>query len=302
MTTQADFHPDLADLLDRVWRSLLELKSWGDIYGIYTVSGQGVNPGYRDSDRPALESFLETLDAIRSNPRIPVVIQGYEEVPYDDRGLIRLDELWSTFFHFIAPDFEQLPMVTKRVYVHVAAPYRDHWPEVMKKLVPLLPSVPGFVEVKVGGPYMANRRDQIIAYAASDHAQSEIVKALGELDRTHFTKGVPMCVREVFDGVGIADEPPGVRLMEGEGRGQSFGTYLSQAIWWAVERTRQIETHRKGFLEHVRLALQIVGIDPQQPHLHPERWRIEELEYRGEQAQRKRDPLQAALNWAEASN
>lgn len=292
MATRDDFHPDLYLLLDSVWSRLLALKSYWDIYQLYTRS-EGPARAFAPD---VLDGFLEQLGRIgQANPE-RIWIQGSTELGLDHHVELPDDLLWRTFYHFLAPTRAD---ADKRVYVHVADPFDDHWVPLMERLVPMLASEPGFDSVKVAGPANTDRQDQIVAYTRGERAQRAIVTALQDLHE-HLQKGTPLCVREVFEGVGIADEPPGVRLVESDPQppAQSFGTYLAKALWWAVERSREIETHKKGFLEHAKLALEIVGIDPREPHLHPERWRIEALSERGEEARRKRSAHGRALNWA----
>ena len=87
-----------------------------------------------------------------------------------------------------------------------------------------------------------------------------------------------MVVREVLPGVGIADEPPDVAL-DDDGGVESFGTYLSKVLYWALEQCRDTAWDR--FLDAAANALQAAGIDPMQPHRHPRRPDIEELDRRG---------------------
>jgi hypothetical protein len=92
-----------------------------------------------------------------------------------------------------------------------------------------------------------------------------------------------MVVSQVFDGVGITDEPPGVSLGKDPEYVESFGTYLSKVLYWALEECGHGNWHQ--FLDAAATALQVAGIDPMEPHLHSRRLEIEELDRRGRIAQ-----------------
>jgi hypothetical protein len=307
MTTEQDFHPDLYKLLQQVWDTSGEISSSNGIYDLYSGQQEGTATTV---DRSKLEAFLDNLNKIQlfrfldSQSKIKkgrVIVQGQGWPDLDaawekfNAEKLKTDTLWlwSTFYHFEG----EWEGAYKRVYIHVAN-YADNVIEITTKLQSLISELKGLLKFKIAGPGGVDRKDQIIVYLSDEQSQTEVIESLRDL-KDLFQPGVPMVVKQVegLDGVGIADEPPDVSL-EVEPRVESFGSYLSKVLYWALEESWYGE--REQFLDAAEIALRVAGIDPKEPHLHARRMEIEELDRRGRIAQSRRKSLRAEAAAAEA--
>jgi len=289
MPDKEDFDPGLWKLLQRTWNNITSIHSYSEIYAWYNEADYAVAESYNPNE---MNYFLRGLQELGKRAA------NYAEIRVQEPGWPTLadalqdpdfNNLWETFYHFVKKDRKA---VTKRIYVHVAEPYVEKSLELMKALVEHLGKVKGFDAVKVAGPAAVGRKDQIIAYLTDDTSRSEILSVLRKLSNQKtnavLKKGAPLCVKEEFPGVGIADEPPAVGDLFNEKPGQSFGKYLAQLIWFAVDEYLDAGHGKDKFLENVQIALKTGGIDAKEPHLHAQRQSIETLNIRGKLARNKR--------------
>ena len=238
----------------------------------------------------------DTIKILAQGGTWPTLDRVLAERPRNDKFL------WTTFYHLVHSARSET--ARKRIYLHLATPYVVRLPGVLERLLPMLIQIESMTELKVTGPGGAGRKDQIIVYLSEVEGQNPVLGQIADLDPRYFAPGVPMGTQEVAKGVAIADEPPHVRLVPRDDPVQSFGGYLAKAIYWAVEEAGP-DPEQEEFFDLAGSALQVAGIDPTRPHLHPRRRDIEELARRGLLARRRRrsasdspDPLQAATDAA----
>lgn len=312
-------------------QTLSESQAHNRIYQIY--SGPTTANQYDAArDRIVLIKFLRIIQGIRNECGKTIVIQGYGRalsvddlvqfmfqgigtgdnfrpacellctqleipVPQTVHGMLDLLEtdLWSNFFHFLSGRFNPAT-ITKRIYIHCSSVANSL--RVLRNCCGLLdhPSCQGLMEMKIAGPGCGGRLDTIVVYLADDSAVKSFLFLMQHLPIPPdcFAAGVPMGIKEVKPGVGVADEPPNVGLIQpisfenvsAEDRlenqeAQSFGSFLAKLIVIAMEGT-QNETE---FLSNLIELFKLAGIDPADPHIHAGRQRLEELHKHGQSAQ-----------------
>lgn len=317
MPRLSDFATALQPLIWQVYAHRMRLRSnpghdgksaINEIYMLYSGSGPQAAGYDDDTDRGKLATFLAGLTTHSGGRRVRV--QGYPEAYFPD--IVRYSggnrppvnqqvvdvrgELWVDFYHVYSRTHNPNNVKT-RIYLHAADPVGVNGLALMKRLIPLLDEVPGFQQVKVAGPGASDRSDTIVAYLDDRTAAQTVINKLFEESLTvgFLAPGLPPGILSVKSGVGLADEPPGVSLLTSEEKeelvsgvevtvfdssGNSFGTYLSTLLWWALDAT-PTDAHGGdfiAFLEQVLIAFRVAQMDPMHPESHANRGPIEAQE------------------------
>lgn len=303
-------------------RALSESAAHDRIYQLY--SGPTTANRYDPArDRDFLQKFLRILLGLRRECGKTVAIQGYGgtlsledliqyyegaatganflpactmlckerklRVPTTVQGMVALLEidLWSNFYHFLSAKFGTM-RITRRVYIHCSSCPNSL--RVLRACLEILdhPMCEGLMEIKIAGPGCGGRLDTIVAYLSDDGAVDRFLKAMlmQNIPANCFAAGVPKGIQEKSTGIGIADEPPDIALLEPisfEGiaeedhlqnqEAQSFGGFLAGLIVIALQ-----DTHSDvEFLANLVNLFHIAGIDPANPHIHAGRQQLEAL-------------------------
>ncbi len=293
-------HKELEKLLDEVWderRTLLEAaKKQGFMEGRGASAGMknaGVARIYRmysdirggsSSKRSHLVAMKRELVKLESTIDKPPEVQGdNKQWDYQILGWMAnadLDELRSKFFHYR----KSRSAAVYRIYINTTPASRgalfrgilcDYgvW------------DVNGLSNAKLSSPDDP-RADAIIIYLRTEKATELALARIAQYHKANkgdFCGILPKLVEHAksgtyrMDGVGVAMEPPGFRLVSTGGNlyhiktGQSFGSYRAELIYMALERTRlkvenQSERQRKtAFKNRVEKYFRHAGIDPDHP-------------------------------------
>jgi len=315
-------------------QALSESKAEDKIYELY--SGPSTSNRYDPaSHRDLLQLFLRGINGIRQECGKRVSIQGYGDtlavedlvqfmvqgigtgdnfllpctilckewrmqVPQTVHGMVDLLEtdLWTNFYHFLSSRFGTL-RITKRIYIHGSSLANSM--RILRACCGLLdhPSCQGLMELKIAGPGCGARLDTIVVYLTDDQAVKSFLFLMKHLNLNPgwFAHGVPKGVEEVLPGVGLADEPPDIGLIQvidfedvsEEDRlqnqeGQSFGSFLAKLMVIAMK-----DCHSEvAFLTNLLNLFRLCNIDPANPHIHGGRQMLEMLHVQGQSAQWQR--------------
>jgi hypothetical protein len=154
-------------------------------------------------------------------------------------------------------------MAQKRVYIHANG---------CEGAVAVMNCLAGEIDgdfrgAKLWGPYWWNKKvDTVVAYCTSEAGQNKVLRAVKPLKPAAFLPGLPAFVKMISPGVGIADNPPQVKVFEDDEPVQSFGKFMSKLICLAY-----LSSEGRGvrdFLRQVLVAFRVAGIDPLKPHEH----------------------------------
>ncbi len=133
-----------------------------------------------------------------------------------------------------------------------------------------------FRGAKLWGPYFWDEKlDTIVAYCTSEAGQNKVLHAVKSVNAAAFLPGLPAFVKTISNGVGIADNPPQVRVFEEDEEIQSFGKFMSKLICVAY-----LHSGGRGvadFLARVLVAFRVAEIDPLKPHEHSRRAEVESM-------------------------
>jgi hypothetical protein len=283
---QSKFHPALLDLL----KTLRLAGGKPDVVGIYRVYNHSVMQTLEVDDffgESQLITFLSGLAEMRpdciylENRQHPPEVFNLDvhyahyvknSLPAD--GLEEMADLLTCVYWF---QKEGAVPAEKRVYIHLAPPLAESGIAVLKVLVPKLRTVPGFQKVKMFGPLEGlGRNDSIVVYCSDRESQKEIANSARALKPHLFQADLPRLVKPVCPGVGVADEPPGVPVFQGDDDKQSFGKFLSKLIWLAWNHN-ELGTDEE-FLRLMLIALRVARIDPMKPHKHSRRAEVEAMQ------------------------
>jgi hypothetical protein len=277
MPSRDDFDPALYEFAMKAWNDRTSIRNFEDIYGMYAASPI---PHERFASQPGqirtLRSFLRrllgidgrvTIELQSSNASFAAVAMNYPgRTPAQPTGAM----LWDDFYHCSRPDFDH-ERIRKRVYMHASSVTNAL--NVLERLIPRLFLDRELQKIKIAGPGGQDRLDQLVAYCETDASVGRMLTAIGTLDRTWFAAGVPRVVKEVMDGVGIADEPPTVTVLY-ETPADSFGVFISQLIFLALTEKPVPETEDR-YLESLIDTLERAWMNPKEPHLHTRRTSVE---------------------------
>jgi hypothetical protein len=229
--------------------------------------------------------FLPACKVLCDDRQIPV--------PLTDLEMDELleEDLWTNFYHFLSSGYNP-SAIKRRIYIHcngvesslhvmsVCCGFLDH------------PSCRGLEAIKVAGPGCGGRLDTIVVYLTDDNAVKGFLDLyqLMHLPTSYLASGVPIGVKEVKTGIGIADEPPDIGLLdrisfEGVNEAdrlqnreqQSFGSFLAKLMVIAMKNAGD-ETQ---FLSNLIQLFHIAHIDPANPHVHAGRRVLEFLNKQG---------------------
>lgn len=267
-------------LAQSAWAKRGEITNYGDIYVLYGNS----------TDEPAkfdggiLTTFLGNLvSASALGGAVRISIQqypsDYDWATLDDSVVsanaslptrVRVNDFWNNFFHFMNPACGK--SATKRVYMHAAKPIQDNCLSILKALLPLFPTMPGFAEIKTAGPGGTDRSDTLVAYLCDGPS---VTKLLDEIKKScpagWFQDGVPMGTLPmpyIRPGIGGADEAVPVTVDGKAIRTGSYGSLLGDLLYHAlkVENPEKAKTY-DGFLEVILTTCKKGDVDPKLPYL-----------------------------------
>jgi len=102
-----------------------------------------------------------------------------------------------------------------------------------------------------------------------------VLDAVRTLKPKAFQAGLPAYVKLIQPGVGIADNPPQVKLFEEDEEVQSFGKFMSKLICLAY--IHSVGRGVRDFLRQVLVAFRVAQIGPPRPHEHPRRAEVERM-------------------------
>jgi hypothetical protein len=266
---KGSFNPGLYNFLFKVYPSLIgkkiDVKSGTDV--IYGQYGGSPIIKHELDDEQLHKLQLELLTKLQNgaffqpDSRSPLI-------PLDEA--IRDDAISTTgYFWYDSGDTNQ---AQKRVYIHANG---------LEGAVAVMNCLAGqvggdFRGVKLWGPYWWNKKmDTVVAYCTSEAGQNKVLLAMKPLKAAAFLAGLPAFVRIISQGVGIADNPPQVKLFEEDEEIQSFGKFMSKLICLAY-----IHSEGRGvrdFLRQVLVAFRVAGINPLKPHEHSRRAEVERM-------------------------
>ncbi len=283
---QSQFHPALLDLLKklRIAGGNPTVRSIYDVYNHSVIQTLDVDGFYWEGQ---LITLLRGLAEIRPD-RVFLETGKHDAEIFDldahcayyvqdsgtGQGLEEFTDLLDCVYWF---EKEGALPAEKRVYIHLAHPLAESGIAVLRVLIPKLRTVEGCQKMKMFGSLAGlNRNDSIVVYCSDRAAQKDVANAAMALNRGLFRDDLPRMVKIVCPGVGVADEPPGVPLFEGDTDQQSFGKFLSKLIWLAW-------THNKSgtdaeFFRLMLIALRVARIDPMKPHRHSRRGEVEGMQ------------------------
>jgi hypothetical protein len=205
------------------------------------------------------------------------------------------------FFYF-HPSPRQPGEVTARVAIHILPPYVDC---VLRVVRALACGASKLHSLKVCGPGAVARIDHVVVYLLAPEDLGLVLRLLDEGHVSDCIGGiVPSAMKEVRPGVAFAEEPPNVpksyvtnngvttknpgkydpavnpfgitedRIVLANRQRMSFGEFHTNRIWAALVKWRKLPaTDRtlQTFLFEVYQAYLRKGVDPQRPHLFPDR-------------------------------
>ena len=278
MATRDDFDPALYEFAMEAWNHRPSIQRFEDIYGMYAASSM---PREHFASQPdqirTLRDFLRrllgidvgvTLELQSSDAPFAAVAMSYPgRTPSQPTGA----QLWDDFYHCSRPDDFDYERIRKRVYIHASSIANAL--NVLERLIPRLFLDGQFQKIKIAGPGGQDRLDQLVAYCETDASVERMLTAIGKLDRSWFAAGVPRVVKEVMDGVGIADEPPTMTVLY-ETPADSFGFFISQLIYLALTEKPVPDTGDQ-YLESLIDKLERAWMNPKEPHLHTRRTSVE---------------------------
>jgi hypothetical protein len=294
-------HEDLNTWLDEVWAKRVALlaksKQQGyvkgrgasagfdndavwEVYQMYNASG-GAAPSSADSHLETMRKSLVELEvAIGKSPSLQIG-NKFRATKLGWMANADLDELKDKFFHY-----PKQGAARYRIYINTQpaargsvflAILRDHG----------LWKINGLSNAKLAGPDDP-RADAIVIYLDTEDSMKAGLACIAEHHKTNrgdYKLILPKLITPAtsgayqLGGVGVAMEPPDFRLVSTGGKyyrrqvEQSFGSYRSELIFMALERTRQTvagqsEQQRKtAFKNRVEKYFRRAGIDPDQPAL-----------------------------------
>jgi hypothetical protein len=236
------FQPGLRDLASAVWTDLERnpcTVTSDAIYAHYSHTAPAGDVRWED-----LEAFLVGLSdmPIKLDDNEPgSLITGVQDEympgtetwytlgPYlkflreNPTGRHRRDA-WDNFYHFNHRSDADVREATKRVYVRLSSVSLFG----VAVLLPILKAVAASPQhlygAKIVGPGGQSRRDHIVVYATSVMGWSMVFDHLKTLDPAMFEADLPLSVKELRPGIGIADEPPPATE-------ESHGSLMTEIIW-----------------------------------------------------------------------
>lgn len=198
--------------------------------------------------------------------------------------------LSRTFYHFRRNRVKSV----ERVYLHTKPMQAiDVMNHVLTQMVLRPAAHPGLSNAKVAAPSQRSRFDTIVIYLTSanarDTALTEIAAYQQAGNRHRFSHGVTRTTRMVSEhnqtelvGVSVGAEPP-ARLLRRDQElfivpgGTSFGTYRSELISLALEKSLAKNESKSQFVRRAANYFEAAGINPADPHMHEN---PSELKYR----------------------
>ena len=301
------FQPGLRDLASAVWTDLERdpcAVSSDAIYAHYSHTAPAGDVRWGD-----LEEFLVGLSGMPielDNGKPGSLITGVQDEdmpgtqtwyalePYltflreNPTGGDRRDA-WDNFYHFNHSSDADVREATKRVYVRLSSISLFGVAVLLPILKAVVANPQHLYGAKIIGPGGQSRRDHIVVYATSVMGWSMVFDQIKTLDPAMFEAGLPLSVKELRPGIGIADEPPPATE-------ESHGSLMTEIIWeiasayqarmcelvsardrdeiLVTKRAYRLEEsiragtqpNRKIFLTDVEKELRRWGINPLLPH------------------------------------
>jgi hypothetical protein len=255
----------LFTLFPRLMGKMIDVESGTDIiYGQYAESiiiKQELDDDQVHKLMMQLITNLREVPFFQANSRSPLISMG--------KAMDDGEDLTRGFYWYDTGDAGK---AQKRVYVHANG---------LEGAIAVMDCLAGEVRgdvrgVKLWGPYWWNQKmDTIVVYCTSEEGQSRILQAVAGLRPAAFQAGLPAFVKLIALGVGIADNPPQVKLFEEDEEVQSFGKFMSKLICLAY--IHRVGPEVSGFLRQVLVAFRVAQINPLRPHEHSRRAEVESM-------------------------
>ena len=307
MASESEFHPGFFKLISDAFTLIPNLTS-GRIYNMYGGAGPVTN-----FNEGVLDAFLNNLIVIKNQSAnvMQIEVQGYPannnwghltQAFIAGLSTANKEEIWDTFYHFRRTTTPAL----KRLYIHAKAPIETNGLEIFRRLLQV-PNVPGFSNVKIGGPGCTDRADTIVAYFSNKESLQAVIDALQKSDfnPAWFEDGIPTGTLPLSFlkklGVAGADDVPSLNVQGIDT--SSYGMFLSTVIYesyvqiytpWANGHAGAlIAVKKEKFLEAVLQGCAFLKVDAKTIYLTQQEYK--KLDISDEQVARE-IAAQARLN------